>query len=205
MCRGRRCGAALLILVVTLLAACDRSVPHTALPTSEVSPTKPSPLSIPSPFTPTSSCPSSGSISVSLATPQPTDVVLELAWEGGLTRAELAFAFGRVPEFSLLPDGHAYYIDALEGGEAQMMVAHLTPAETRELVQRVLDLGIERLESYTDACQPQADGSCLCVADAGESDQACPPAETLTPEPQVTSTTIVSDALRRDTEQRVLD
>jgi len=37
------------------------------------------------------------------------------------------------------------------------------------------------------------------------SDQACSPAETLTPEPQVTSTTIVSDALRHDTEQRVLD
>ncbi len=343
MCRGSRCGAALLILSVTLLAACRMSFPPTALPTGEVSPTKPLPPSIASPFTPTSSCPPSGSISVSLATPQPADVLLELAWEGGFTRPELAFALGRVPEFSLLPDGHAYYIDALEGGEAQMMVAHLTPAERQELVQRVLDLGIERLESYTDQCQPQADGSCLCVADAGESvvrvrlpggelreirnyyvfanepgvleairvllqdyrhleaeayepdkaaffiqlvsppsdmpvrdwplhpawltggrpdypcartlsgsdlqallavtgrnmgdcyfrdadagqvysvylvpwlpgvdytdliassDQACPPAEALTPEPEVTSTTIISDALRHDAEQRVLD
>lgn len=169
MCRGRRCGAALLILAVILLAACSRSIPPTALPTGEVSSTEPSPPSIPGLFTPASSCPPSGSISVSLATPQPADVLLELAWEGGLTRPELAFVFGRTPEFSLLPDGNVYYVDAPDEGEAQTTVAHLPPAERQELVQRVLDLGIDRLESYTDPCEPQADGSCLCVADAGES------------------------------------
>jgi hypothetical protein len=94
-----------------------------------------------------------------------------------LTRPELAFAFGRVPEFSLLPDGSAYYLDPPEWDKAyplrvswgQVMAAHLAPAETEALMQRVLDLGFERLESYTDPCQPQPNGTCLCVADAGES------------------------------------
>jgi hypothetical protein len=145
---------ALLLLLVTL-AACDGSAAPTTVPTAEGSPT--------------SACPSSGEITKSLATPQPADVLLELAWEGGLTRPELAYAFGRVPEFSLLPDGSVYYLDPPEIDRAQVMVAHLTPAGTQELVQRVLDLGFERLESYTEQCQPQADGTCMCVADAGQS------------------------------------
>ena len=144
-----------LILAATLLAACNGSVSPTALPAVEVSPTSP--------------CPSSGEITKSLATPQPSEVLIELAWEGGFTRPELASAFGRVSEFSLLPDGSAYYIDPPELDKAQVMLARLTPAEMDALVQRVLDLGFERLESYTDACQPQPDGTCMCVTDAGES------------------------------------
>ena len=106
---------------------------------------------------------------MSLAAPQPADVVLELAWEGGFTRPELAYAFGRVPEFSLLPDGSVYYRDPSEYEGAQVLVAHLTRAEVDVLVQGVLDLGIERLESHTEDCQPEADGTCLCVADAAQS------------------------------------
>jgi hypothetical protein len=145
----------LLILVATVLAACGRSTVPTALPTAEVSPTSP--------------CPSSGEITISVGTRQPADVRLELAWEGGFTRPELASAFGRVPEFSLVPDGSAYYRDPPESDTAQVMVAHLAPAEMKVLIQQVLDLGFERLESHTDRCQPQADGTCMCVADAGES------------------------------------
>lgn len=101
------------------------------------------------------------------ATPQPGDVLLELVWEGGFTRQELAYAFGRVPEFSLLPDGSVYYRDPSDYDKAQVMEADLTPAETDDLVQRLLELGIERLESYTDECGPrQTDG---CVADGRQS------------------------------------
>ncbi len=146
---------ACLILAATWLAACDGFASTTASPAVNASPTSP--------------CPFSGEITVRLTPAQPADVLLELAWEGGLTRPELAFAFGRVPEFSLLPDGSAYYLDPSEWDRSQVMVARLAPAETEALVQRVRDLGFERLESYTAPCQPQADGTCLCVADAGES------------------------------------
>jgi hypothetical protein len=108
-------------------------------------------------------------ITTSLATPQPADVLLELAWEGGFTRQELASAFGRAPEFSLLPDGSAYYLDPPDWDRRQVMVARLAPAETEILIQQVLDQRFEALESYTDQCQPQAGGTCLCIADAGES------------------------------------
>jgi formylglycine-generating enzyme required for sulfatase activity len=145
----------LCILAAALLAACGGFAAPTGAPTVEGSPT--------------SSCPSVETITSSLATPQPADVLLELTWEGGFTRQELAYAFGRVPEFSLLPDGSAYYRDPSEYDRAQVMEAHLTPAETDALVQRLLELGIERLESYTDECQPAAGGTCLCVADAGQS------------------------------------
>ena len=146
---------AYLILVATLLVACGGCVSIPTSPATAISPTSP--------------CPSTGAITTSLATPQPTDLLLELAWEGGLTRPELVFAFGRVPEFNLLPDGSVYYLDPPEWDKAQVMAAHLAPAETEALIHRVLDLGFERLESYTDPCQPQPNGTCLCVADAGES------------------------------------
>ena len=115
--------AAFLILAATLLVVCGGCVSIPTSPATAISPTSP--------------CPSTGEITTSLATPQPTDVLLELAWEGGLTRPELAFAFGRVPEFSLLPDGSAYYLDPPEWDKAQVMAAHLAPAETEELIQRV--------------------------------------------------------------------
>jgi hypothetical protein len=102
---------------------------------------------------------------------QPANILFQLAWEGGLTRPRLGPA-GSFPDFTLLTDGRAFY----QGGDdpstldrGQVMVVHLTPAETQELVQRVLDLGFERLESYTDSCRPLPGGQCECVEDAGES------------------------------------
>lgn len=104
MSKQRFLDFALLILVATLLVAGGGCV---SMPTS------------PAPATsPTSPCPLTGGIRVSLATPQPADVLLELAWEGGLTRPEFGFAFGRVPDFSLLPDGNVYYLDPAEWDKA---------------------------------------------------------------------------------------
>ena len=155
MSKQRFLDFALLILVATLLVAGGGCVSMPTSPAPAISPTSP--------------CPLTGGIRVSLATPQPADVLLELAWEGGLTRPEFGFAFGRVPDFSLLPDGNVYYLDPAEWDKAQVMTARLAPAETEALIQRVLDLSFERLESYTDLCQPQGGDTCLCVADAGES------------------------------------
>jgi hypothetical protein len=153
MRRKSPCSVFFWIFMAVWLAACSASVVPAAAPTTEGSPTPPGP--------------SVETITINLATPQPADVLLELAWEGGFTRPELAYAFGRVPEFSLLPDSRAYYRDPSEYDKAQVMEADLTPAETDALIQRLLDLGIEHLESYTDVCgHRQSDG---CVADAGQS------------------------------------
>jgi len=146
------------ILAAALLAACGGPAASPSPPTAEGSPTS-TPTTEDSP----TSSPSVETITKNLATPQPADVLLELAWEGGFTGQEIAYAFGRVPEFSLLPDGSVYYRDPSEYDKAQVMAADLTPTEAEALLQRVLDLGLERLESYTDECGPhQADG---CVAD----------------------------------------
>ena len=163
MSKQRFLDITLLILVATLLVAGGGCVSMPTSPATTISPTSP--------------CPLTGGMRVSLATPQPSDVLLELAWEGGLTRPELGFAFGRVPDFSLLPDGSVYYLDPPEWDKAQVMAAHLAPTETEALIQRMLDLGFERLESHTDPCQPQRGGTCLCVADAGESGLAGTPPE----------------------------
>jgi formylglycine-generating enzyme required for sulfatase activity len=152
MCKRSPCSL-FWILAAMLLAACGGSVAPTPTPAAE--------------GPPSSHNPSVETITIDLVTPQPTDVLLELTWEGGFTRQELAYAFGRVPEFSLLTDGSIYYRDPSEYDIAQVMEADLTPAETDALIQRLLELGIEHLESYTDVCGPrQADG---CVADARQS------------------------------------
>jgi formylglycine-generating enzyme required for sulfatase activity len=103
---------------------------------------------------------------------QPANILLQLAWEGGFTRQERAFVFGRVPDFTLLTDGRAFYPvpdDPPMFDRGRLMVVQLTPAESQELAQRVLDLGFERLESYQDSCRQLPGGSCECVEDAGES------------------------------------
>ena len=88
---------------------------------------------------------------------EPENIRLQLDWTGGML---MPFVWGDLPELTLLDDGTLIYQDE------QAMVVQLAQQEAQAMVQQVRDLGFERLESYTDECQTEADGTGMCISDA---------------------------------------
>ena len=62
--------------------------------------------------------------------------------------------YGRVPGFTLMDNGRLIYLD--EGkrfDQGRIMEGDVSAEDAQALMQRVLDLGFERLRSYVDECQ----------------------------------------------------
>jgi hypothetical protein len=152
----------LLLLILFLLTACRRES-KTEIPT--INPTMTAEISLEPSATPVSTLPSLTYSPMSFTRLTPDTILLQLGFEPTFSTPRYQYPFGRVPELTMLVDGRIFYQDDLHPDQP-LRVAQLSPAEMMELLQEIVDLGINELDSYTDFCLPQEDGSSICVADA---------------------------------------
>jgi len=104
---------------------------------------------------------------VDLESLSPDDILVQQDYEPGFFRPEAYYEFGRVPPFTLFADGTVIYLQEGETYDQEtVMQVNLSPEESLNLLQQVLDYGFEDLESHTDFCQDQGGDEQICVADA---------------------------------------